>query len=316
MVKQIQDNKDLEKAKKREWTGRSRGNLLGYWIFQKLLEVGGLRTAYFLLAIVVFYYLLFAPKGLKASRDYLERQFGKMSWWRMWLHNYRHFFNFGQVLVDRMALNMGLIDELHFTHDGREHLEAISAQEGGAILLSAHIGNWALAGHLLDQAMEKDVYVVMLEAEAAHIRRFMASLGAEPSYKIIAIQEGKGAILQIFAVLNKGAVVCLHGDRFLEGGRVVEGKLLGHEADFPVLPYFLSQTMKLPLYYFFCVKEDRFHYRFIARGPSFCEKKEDESKKEASQRWLKNYLNELEILLKKYPYQWFNFYFFWDKSEE
>lgn len=307
----------VERARARKWTGRSRGTVLGYKIFAWLLRHIGLWAAYALLLFVTGYYMLFAPKTLRASRDYLRRRFGEMSWWHLFRRSYKHILCFGQSIVDRFAALVGKSHVFATEHYGVPVLEKMMSQKEGAILLSAHLGNWELAGRLLakNEKYKKKIFVVMLQAEAEHIKRFMDSFSSQPIFEVIPIQEGMKAIMKIVSVLEQGHVVCIHGDRSLEGGRTERGMLLGAPAQFPILPYHLSHSLGVPVYRVYGLKKGWWEYHFYAKDGFVCTREKGESKAEASRRWLQSYLDDLEEFLQKYPYQWFNFFPFWEAED-
>ena len=71
------------------------GGMYGFIVFLHLIGFG------VLLAFVVPYYCFVARKAVRASRAYLTRRLGPARWPRSLLRTYRHFYEFGQVLVDR-----------------------------------------------------------------------------------------------------------------------------------------------------------------------------------------------------------------------
>ncbi|HAA54865.1 MAG TPA: hypothetical protein DCE42_08905 [Myxococcales bacterium] len=316
IAEDVEQRDQIERAKERKWTGRSRGNPLGYRIFAWLLQFFGLRAAYTLLFFVGMYYMFFAPSTLRASSEYLQKIHGPLPWWkRLWM-NYNHILYFGQVIIDRMAGAMGVIGtQLHFTEDGVEKIEEMMQLDTGAILLSAHVGNWDLAGRMLTGKVDKKIHVVMLQAEAEQLQGFFDSINSQPSFEIIPIQEGMSAVMKIISALEKGDIVCLHGDRSLEGGRTVTAAFLGQNAAFPLLPFMLSSSLEVPVYHMFATKKTWTQYDLKATGPHLCERLQGESKQDARKRWVQFYVEQLEHIVKKYPYQWFNFYPFWDGEE-
>jgi predicted LPLAT superfamily acyltransferase len=52
------------------------------------------------------------------------------------------------------------------------------------------------------------------------------------------------------------------------------------------------------------MKESKRHYHFFAREANF--------ENRDAKALLKNYTRSVEWILSKYPYQWFNFYDFWE----
>ncbi len=122
-------------AQSRAWTGRSGGGYFGYWIFIMVLRILGLWGAYLLLVPVSFYFVLFAPGYLKASMEYWKRQ-AKCGPPLSLLHVYRHFYGFGQVLVDRVGIAENP-ERFKVEEDGLSHILAAIEEKKGLVLLVA-----------------------------------------------------------------------------------------------------------------------------------------------------------------------------------
>src|SRR5580765_1806351 len=129
-------------------TGRLRGGPPGIWFFLTALRVLGLRVTYALLAPVALYFS-FASPDVPATMDYHRRFFGPLPWWkRRWLV-FRHFLSFGRALIDRVAILAGDNRHFSFSFDGEHFVRTAVAEGRGVLLLTAHLGNWEAAGHLL-----------------------------------------------------------------------------------------------------------------------------------------------------------------------
>ena len=60
----------------KQWSGRSRGGGFGYNFFILLMKVAGIRGAYAFLALVVVYFIPFAPRATRAVWFYNRRILG------------------------------------------------------------------------------------------------------------------------------------------------------------------------------------------------------------------------------------------------
>ncbi len=172
--------------------------MVGNWIFAALVRVCGLRSAYGLLAFVSFYYLLFAPRAVRASAQYRRRVgYGGGKWLpRLW-GAYRHFFSFGQIVLDRHAILSGRDGEFRFEFDGEGHIRSALEKGRGVVIISAHCGNWEAAGKLL-QRLGAPVNVVAYEGETARMRRFLEAVrGSEP----FALIEADGSLDASIAIM-------------------------------------------------------------------------------------------------------------------
>src|SRR5690348_8340659 len=130
------------------WQGKSKGTPLGYRIFVFVIRTFGLTPAYVLLRFVAFYYLLFSWSSTTHIYRYF-RHFHRYGRIRSVLSSYRNYYIFGQTLLDKVVVMAGINNKFTYDFDGEDNLRQIVKGGRGGILLSAHVGNWEAAGHLL-----------------------------------------------------------------------------------------------------------------------------------------------------------------------
>jgi len=287
------------------WEGRSRGTRLGYRIFVGLLKSGGLRPAYSLLHFVTLYYRWFVPPATKPLRYLYEKRlgFGKRESAQLIKRN---IIVFGQTLIDKIAILAGMDTGLSFTHEGIEHIEHLVAAGRGGILLSAHLGNWEVAGHLLKR-VNAPINIVMYDGEEQQMKEYMDQFESKRSFNVITIKDDLSHVYEISAALARNELICLHGDRFRPGQRTMPHTFLGEVANFPAGPFILASKLKAPVCFVFAFKASNFHYHFYAEPSKIYEGRG----KEGMERMLDDYVDLLERKLREHPEQWFNYYDFW-----
>ncbi|GAL87023.1 lipid A biosynthesis acyltransferase [Sporocytophaga myxococcoides] len=286
------------------WKGKTQGSLLGHKIFVFLIRHLGLKIAYLVLRFVALYYLLFSLKSTKSSFHFF-REILKYKYFTAWLKVYQNYYIFGQTLIDKVAIMGGIRNKFTINHDGQLHLREIAAQGKGGIFISAHIGNYEVAGHLLNQIKAK-INIVMFDAEHEKIKSYFSEIYGERPVNIIPVKDDLSHIFEINKALKNQEIICIHGDRYVEGGKVISTDFLGKEALFPLGPFQLAKALKVPYSYVFAVKETDEHYHFFATPPKVSNGNVEEMVKE--------YVKEVERMVKNYPEQWFNFYNFWSKN--
>jgi len=299
----------------RGWTGRVRGGVLGNWIFIALVRLCGLRAAYLLLAFVSPYYLLFAPAARRASVEYRQRLgCGRRSWLaRLW-GTYRHFFSFGQMLLDRVAILSGRADAFHFELDGEEHIREALDEGNGAVVVSVHCGNWEAAAQLL-RRFNVPVNVVAYQGETAPIRRLFEKADKARDFSLIEVGRSPDASIAIMAALRRGEVVAMHADRVTDDGGVLV-PFLGAAARFPTGPFNVAAVSGAPLIHAFAMREGTYRYHFYAyphEHLDFARRKQRAGILRASVR---RFVKRLEEKLRQYPLQWNNFYPFWQAGHD
>ena len=86
------------------------------------------------------------------------------------------------------------------------------------MLISAHIGNWEIAGQLLDR-IKTSVNIVMLEAEHERIKAMLDEVMIKKNMNIIPVKEDYTHLIKISSALKNNELVAIHGDRFMPGSK-------------------------------------------------------------------------------------------------
>ena len=289
------------------WQGKSKGNKAGYQFFVWVLKTFGVMPAYFLLRFVVLYFFLFSYKSSKEIYS-LYRNKLKYSRISAIIKLYKNYYLLGQSIIDKVVLMSGIKNKFTYNFDGEENLREITALQKGGILLSAHIGNWDIAGYLLKR-LDTKINIVMFDGEHKQIKEYLATVTGKKSFNIIFIKNDLSHIYEISDAFKNNELVCMHADRFLEGNKTIATNLLGKMARFPMGPFALASTFKVPVSFVFSVKENNLHYHFFA---SKIKKYSHLDKGVVMQEMLNDFATEMEMKVKKYPEQWFNYYNFWN----
>jgi predicted LPLAT superfamily acyltransferase len=289
-----------------QWQGKSKGSPLGYRIFIVILKKWGVGPAYFLLYFVSFYYFLFSLRSSRIIYGFLHKKLG-LGKIASLVKLYSNYYRFGQTIIDRIVLMSGISNRFTFDFDGEENLHAMAEMKRGGLLLSAHVGNWEIAGHLLKR-LKTRINIVMFDGEHQQLKEYLTGVTGERSANIIVIRDDLSHIYQIKEAFENNELVCMHADRFLEGVKTLDATFLGETAKFPAGPFILAQKFKVPVSFVFAMKESNLHYHFYSSPPRDPGENTD---REAPRRMLGYFVREMEEKIKKYPEQWFNYYEFW-----
>ena len=297
----------------RSWSGKSHGGVLGYWFFYQLTRFVGTWPAYAVLYPVVLFYVFVAGAGRKGSLLYQDRLFGPSTGpLQRFLRAYRHFLQFARTLVDNMLLGSRGPGVFTCTHEGLEHLETASEQKKGAVLLTAHLGNWQLACGLLEGRLKARIALVAYKGEEEKLARYLEGATTLKPL-IIPVGDSDMASLSILHALRDGEMVAMQGDRPVDS-RVVRVPFLGVEAPFAVGPFIVAALSGAPLISTFNVQVGPTSYRFIADPPRRYAFDRSRDRNAQMREWVEDYARRLEALVREYPYQWFNFFDFWNPA--
>lgn len=288
------------------WQGKSKGTPLGYRIFVLVLKTLGVRSAYFLLWFVSFYYVLFSRDSNSAILEVYRKRLGYSTFTSRLLlwKNYRLF---GQSMIDKIVMMSGIPNRFTFEFEGEAYLHEMAAAGKGGMLISAHLGNWEIAGFLLKR-VPATVNIVMYDAEHEKIKNFLEGVTGKRNMHVILIRDDLSHIYEISSALSRNEFVCMHADRFLGNNRTLLHPFMGETAAFPQGPFLLASRLNVPVTFVFAVKESAMHYHFSATSPV---NYHHADRKSGMMQALSAYVEVLEKQLRRYPAQWFNYYPFW-----
>jgi predicted LPLAT superfamily acyltransferase len=292
------------------WQGKSRGGLLGYMFFVFIIKKLGITFAYFFLRFVALYFLFFSSKQKKAISGFYKKGLN-YSTVKTFFAVYRNYCTLGEVLVDKIAVLSGMKHKYSFNFDGEENLHKLANGKTGGILINAHVGNWEIAGQLLER-IEVGINLLMFDGEVAAIKKYMSDVLVNKNVKIIPIKPDMTHVEQIHSALRKGELIVIGGDRFMPGNKVIECDFLGFKADFPAGPFYLAGKFSAPIIYAFAMKEGKRHYHFYATEPKIMDGFNNVGKRQQLlEAFAQEFADSIELMVRKYPLQWFNYYNFW-----
>jgi len=289
------------------WKGKTRGGVWGYKFFIFILKKFGLKPSYFVLRIVTVYFFLFSYKSSSSIFYYFNKVL-KFSFLKSLLGIYKTYNIFGETLIDKVAIRAGISNNFSFYMDGEENLHKMAAGNQGGIMISAHVGNWDISGHLLTNRLNAKIHIVMFDAEHRNIKKYLDSVMGNKDINIIVVKDDFSHIFHISKALANKELICIHGDRYVQGSKVIAVDFFGKKTYFPYGAFHLASKLNVPYTFVFGFKEENNHYHFYST---------DLKVHNGGVRPLvEEYSKKLEEVLRRYPEQWFNFYDYWEDVPE
>ena len=194
---------------------------------------------------------------------------------------------------------------------GTEALHGLHAGNQGSLLFGAHLGSFEVLRSLARDQPRLKVAMAMYPANARQINDTLAAINPQAMQDIIAL--GKvDAILTIHSRLEEGAMVGILADRSSGPDQYLTLPFLGAPARFPTGPFRMAAMLRHPVYFMAGLYRggNRYdvHFELLADFSTAERRGRDELVRETLER----YVATLERHCLSAPYNWFNFYDFWD----
>ena len=268
----------------------------------------GRWAARLLLYPVTLYFLITAHTARRVSYEYLKRIRDRpVSWW----HVFRHFHCFAATILDRVYLLKGEFEHFDVTLNRKEILHRQIESGKGCILLGSHLGSFEVLRTLGVTQQDFPLKVLMDTAHNENITRFLDALNEEIASTVI-VPDRPDTLLRVKESLDAGFLVGMLGDRVSSGGKRTQCQFLGAPATFPAGPILLAAMMRCPIILFFGLYRGGSRYEIyfedFAQGIIL----NRDHRAEEIQHWMQRYVERLEYYARLAPYNWFNFYAFWD----
>jgi len=311
----------LARRQARPWYRiRERGTLLGFRLAAGTLRLLGPRAVRVLAEGLVPYFFLTGRRARRASLDYLGRLAarsgplpglpGKPGLREV----YRHFQCFCRATVDKLVAWAGSRSGIDLDPADLEPFLALRRSGRGVLILGAHLGNLEMMRALGHGRGLEGLNAVVYGENAAGFHEMLGRVN--PAFRTGLVQVARvspDTAIRLQQKLDQGECLFIVGDRTppSENGRIVRVPFLGDPAAFPSGPFLLAHLLRCPVHLLFCVHDGE---RYRVRLEPFAERiaLPRAGREAALAHWAGRYAQALEAQCRATPYQWFNFFDFWN----
>lgn len=259
---------------------------------------------------IAAYFVVFSPRARRCSRAYLHRALNR---WAEWADGFRHVFSFASTIHDRIYLLNDRFDLFDIEVVGAEALHAALEKQPGALLIGAHFGSFEVLRSVGRGQAGLKVAMLMYEENARKINATLEAINPAASRDIIALGR-LDSMLEARDKLDQGYLVGMLADRSLGDDPTTECEFLGQAAAFPVGPWRMAAMLRRPVFFMAGIylggNRYRIHFEPLADF-SHTSRAERDAAIDAAQR---HYVERLSGFCRQAPYNWFNFYDFWQKK--
>lgn len=300
-----------------------KGTLLGMSLLFGIYRFFGRIPFMMVLYPVVLYYFLFSASARDASIFYLSRvkiMNGHLPAQSLYRLSFRHFLTFAEGLLDKLIAWMGAINYEHVSFADQSKFFDLMDRGQGAIIIGSHLGNLEVM-HALSKYNKKIRLNILVHTK--HAEKFNRILRqAEPSSQLSLMQVSD--ITPATALLMKdkvdaGEFIVIVGDRVPVASpsarnRTSSVDFLGEPADFAQGPLLIAAILKCPVYTLFCLKREK---QYEIQFSWFSDRiKLNRTSREADLKaCIQQYANILQEQTLRAPFQWFNFYPYWQSEQ-
>jgi len=289
------------------------GGYFAVWLIRTIASRGGRAVARALLWPITVYFVLVRGPERRASRQYLSRVLPHPPGLR---HVARHIHTFASTILDRVFLLSGQLERFDIQVTGVEDLHERLDRGQGVLVFGSHLGSFDALRVLATRRPDIKVRVLLDKAHNAAVQQLLDALNPEMARNIIdAGQDGPSIVLAIKEALDEGALVALLVDRAAAGEPSLPAPLLGDEAQFPTAPWLIAATLRVPVTLAFGLYRggNRYELAFESFSPGLSIPRHNRA--QALAELVQAYARRLQDHALRAPYNWFNFYDFWQTDD-
>jgi predicted LPLAT superfamily acyltransferase len=295
------------------WQSRPEGGgPFSMWVMRSIALYGGRGVARALLyPITLYFYLRRGPERI-ASRQYLQRVLAQpvMPW-----HVFKHLHYFAATLIDRIYLLANGEKPFQIETEGLELLEQRIEQGRGVLLFGSHQGSFEALRALGGRRPEMPLQVVLDKQKTPAMTALLEALAPGVGANVIdAARDGTSIALAMAEACERGAVVAMLADRGRGHEVLRHAPFLGSPAPFPVSPWLLAHTLKVPVVLCFGLYLGGNRYKLIFEPMADRVDIPRHQRGAALDALIARYAQRLEHYVHVAPYNWFNFYDFWQQD--
>ena len=300
-------------TKNSNWKTQSeRGNMFVLRLITWIALHLGRRVTRCILVPVVAYFFISSPRARRASARFLSRIPNQPHGVKA---VFQHLYVFATVTLDRVYFLNGRLDLFNIEIKDENNVALGTAASGaGLFLMGAHFGSFESVRSIARDYPSLKMVLLMYEENARNIKQLLHAINPNVEQDIISLGQAR-AMLQVKEKINEGALIGLLADRSLEAVGNTRVNFLGFEANFPTGPFRLAAMLQHPVYFMTGVFEGGNRYS-VYLEPIVDFSISAENKDTAVNQAMLRYVELLEKHCKNAPYNWFNYFDFWQENTD
>ena len=258
------------------------------------------------LTFFTFFFFFFAAPARRAIVTNLAVIMPGSSRAANYLRAFRTLYNFAWTISEAAIYRINK-EEFSYEIIGAKWLEALGTGQG-AIVLTAHMGNYDLGAALFAEKFNREIRMVRApEPDQQTEQHLRASLETgEGGVKIDYNTAGALLSFDLLKAVRDGEIVSIQGDRAEGEVAQISARLFDTEVRLPNGPFVLSFVAGVPIYPLFIARSGCRSYQIIVREPIQL-RRERGSREEEIDKGLVQWCAVLEEIIAQRWDQWFAF---------
>lgn len=256
---------------------------------------------------VCLYFIVFSNESRKSSLDYLRRVLPNRPSWRDVL---RHYHTFASTIHDRLYLLSGRHDYFDIELHGYQEVETVMRTRG-CILMGSHLGSFEVLRALGMFKKGLKINILMHGTHSNKMNQVLHALNPGMTPTVISMGE-PDTLVRVHECIEKNEIVGMLADRTFTSDKQVECDFLGGRVTLPQGPMALAAMLKAPVVLFFGLylggNRYRLHLELFDPGTAV----ERGNRMAVVNERVQRYADRLAHHCRLAPYNWFNFYRYWN----
>jgi len=295
------------------WQSRPEGGgRFAIWLIRTIALYGGRRLARLCLYPITLYFYVRRGPERRASAHYLQRVFDRPATpWQVLMHIHV----FAATILDRVFLLAQGEQPFAIETEGLELLDQRIAMGKGVLLFGSHQGSFEALRAVSARRPDMPLRVVLDKQKTPAMTELLEALSPAMGACVIdAAQDGTSIALAMAEACHSGAVVAMLADRGRGHETLRRIEFLGAPAPFPISPWLLAHALRAPVVLCFGLYLGGNRYRLIFEPLCDLVEIPRHNRGPALDALIASYAQRLEHYVHAAPYNWFNFYDFWQDT--
>ncbi|HXI13626.1 MAG TPA: lysophospholipid acyltransferase family protein [Thermoanaerobaculia bacterium] len=192
---------------------------------------------------------------------------------------------------------------------GFDHFQRLIRSKEGAIILTAHMGNYDLGSFLFSEKLKRPLTVVRAPEAEEDTGEFIDTERERTLSSDIKVgynASSDSLAIELIETLRSGGFVAIQGDLVSPTASAMSSSLFGKKVRLPAGPFALAMASRALIYPLFVVRMGRRSYRIITLPPGSVHRTGRDRAVDL-QRAVDAWAVQLETVVRKYWFQWFMF---------